>query len=296
MTHNMHHPDQIQRLCLLCESNISKTIYRKGKWLYRQCTDCGLVSIHPKPSQRGVLNNYETYLPTDIHEIKKWEKMMGPVIETSVKIITSRTNIENGKLLDIGCGFGFFLNAMKQRQWDVAGIEISKGGRKYARDYYNIEIYSKPLEALSLPDNHFDAITLFYVIEHIADPLTVLKEVNQILKPGGLILIRWPHTTPIVKLIGPFSRYLDLYHTPYHLYDFSKQTIERVLTLSGFSNIETMVGGYTLSPERINRWPSILFGVFGEMVFRLSGRKILLPGISKTTIASKPPAADRARG
>lgn len=235
-----------------------------------------------------MLNNYETYLPTDIHEIKKWEKMMRPVIETSVNIITSRTNVDHGKLLDIGCGFGFFLNAMKQHQWNVAGIEISKDGGQYAKDYYHIEIYSKPLEALSLPDNHFDVVTLFYVIEHIADPLTVLKEVNRILKPGGLILIRWPHTTPIVKLIGPFSKYLDLYHTPYHLYDFSRKTIERVLTISGFSNIETMVGGYTLSPEWINRWPSIIFGLFGEMVFRLSGRKILLPGISKTTVAVKP--------
>ena len=273
--------------CLLCGFNSSAVIYRKDTWQYLQCNNCGLVSIYPKLSEIGVLNNYEAYLPTDILEIRKWEKMMRPVIETSVRIIRSRTKIDHGRLLDIGCGFGFFLNAMKQNNWEVAGVEISKGGRQYARDHYDIDIYSKPLETLSLPDNYFDAVTLFYVIEHVADPITVLNEVNRILKPGGLVLIRWPHTTPIVKLLGPLSKHLDLYHTPYHLYDFSKQTIKQTLTLSGFTGIETLVGGYTLAPDWINRWPSIIFGLTGEIVFRLSGRKLLLPGISKTTVALK---------
>jgi SAM-dependent methyltransferase len=282
--------NQIKRIdpCLLCEFSTFEVIYRKDKWQYLQCQKCGLVSIYPKPSKIGVLNNYETYLPTDIREIKKWEAMMRPVIETSVKIISARTKISQGRLLDIGCGYGFFLNAMKQHHWEVTGIEISKDGRQYARHQYGIDVYSKPLETLSLPDGYFDAVTLFYVIEHIADPLTVLNEVKRILKPGGLVLIRWPHTTPIIKMLGPLSKRLDLYHTPYHLYDFSKQTIERVLTLSGLADIKTMVGGYTLSPIRINRWPSIVFGLFGEMLFRISGGKFLLPGISKTTVAVKP--------
>jgi len=115
----------------------------------------------------------------------------------------------------------------------------------------------------------------------------VLNEVNRILKPGGLILIRWPHTTPIIKLLGPFSNRLDLYHTPYHLYDFSKKTIHQALTISNFIGIETLVGGYTLSPNWINRWPSIIFGLLGEIVYRISAGTVLLPGISKTTIAFK---------
>lgn len=287
-SNNIQNPVKKIAPCLLCGFSTSGVIYRKDKWRYLQCKNCGLVSIDPKPSKRGVLNNYETYLPTDIREIKQWETMMQPVIETSVRIINARTEINRGRLLDIGCGFGFFLNAMKQHHWEVTGIEIAKGGRQYARDHFGIDVYSKPLESLSLPSGYFDAVTLFYVIEHIAEPVTVLNEVKRILKPGGLVLIRWPHTTPIIKLLGPLSRRLDLYHTPYHLYDFSKQTIEQVLTLCGFSNMETVVGGYTLSPKWISRLPSIIFGVFGEIVYQLSGKKFLLPGISKTTVAFKP--------
>lgn len=253
-----------------------------------RCKNCGLVALHPRPSDIGVLNNYQAYLPTDIQEIRKWEIMMRPVIDASLKIISSRMKGPGGRLLDIGCGFGFFLNAMKQRGWDVAGIEISKSGRRYARDRYQVDIYSRPLEALALPEASFDVITLFYVIEHVADPPAVLREVRRILKPGGLVLIRWPHTTPIIKLLGPLSKHLDLYHTPYHLYDFSRQTMEKLLSESGFDRVESMVGGYTLSPGRLNRWPSILFGNLGEMLFRLSDGRWLLPGISKTTVAVKP--------
>ena len=126
MSHRTQHSNRKNSPCLLCDSSIAENIYQKDKWRYLQCKRCGLVSIDPKPSQRGVLNNYETYLPTDIQKIKKWEKMMRPVIDASVKIIKSRTAVDHGKILDIGCGFGFFLNAMKQQKWEVSGIEISK--------------------------------------------------------------------------------------------------------------------------------------------------------------------------
>jgi len=182
----------------------------------------------------------------------------------------------------------FFLQEIKSRGWEVLGIEISEVGREYTRDKWAIPVHSQPLEDLSLSSNLFDVITLFYVIEHIIDPLALLKEAKRILKPGGLVLLRWPHSTPIVKMLGPISKKLDFYHTPYHLYDFSPKTIKRLLILSGFEKIETTIGGYTLPAQRSSRWPSIIFGQLGEALYRLSGRNILLPGISKTTLAIKP--------
>ena len=79
-----------------------------------------------------------------------------------------------------------------------------------------------PVASLQRPGNEFDVITLFYVIEHLVDPADMLQSVFHLLKPGGLVLLRWPHTTPIVRLLGPFARKLDLYHTPYHLSTFPR--------------------------------------------------------------------------
>ena len=141
MVEKIQHQNETMAPCLLCGPSSSAVIYRKDKWQYLQCKNCGLVSIYPRPSTFGVLNNYETYLPTNILDIKKWEQMMRPVIETSVKLIRSRAQTDPGKLLDIGCGFGFFLNAMKQHLWEVTGIEISEDGRNYVKNHYGINVY-----------------------------------------------------------------------------------------------------------------------------------------------------------
>jgi len=176
---------------------------------------------------------------------------------------------------------------MRSRGWEVEGIEVSQADRQYARDKWDIHVYSQPLENLAIPGNSFEVITLFYVIEHLLAPLGLLIEVKRVLKPGGLILLRWPHSTPIVRLLGPLSKKLDLYHSPYHLYDFSPKTVEKMLTFCGFREIETMVGGNTRPLKRFNRWASTIFGQIGETLYGLSGGHLLLPGISKTTLALK---------
>jgi SAM-dependent methyltransferase len=231
------------------------------------------------------MKSYEGYLPTQREEINKWEAMMKPVIVKSADLIECRSETGRGKVLDIGCGYGFFLQEMKSRGWKVDGIEISQTGREYAVNQWGIEVFSEPTALLQLPENSFDVVTLFYVIEHVPDPLDLMKAVKRVLKPRGFVLMRWPHTTPVVRLLGPFSRKLDLYQTPYHLYDFSPMTIERLLRQAGFKSIETLIAGHTCPSGRGGRWSSKVFGNFGEFLFCLSGGKILLPGVSKMTLA-----------
>jgi 2-polyprenyl-3-methyl-5-hydroxy-6-metoxy-1,4-benzoquinol methylase len=273
--------------CMLCNASAFRIIHRKDRWYYRQCLGCSLVSLHPKPTSQELIENYTDYLPTRQEEIDEWESMMKLINGTSADLVESKTRISNGRLLDIGCGYGFFLNEMKNRGWQVDGLEISRTGRQYAQDTWRINVYSEPLEHCNMRENSYDVVTLFYVIEHVHDPLLLLKAVHTILKPGGCILLRWPHATPSVRLLGPFSKHLDLYHTPYHLHDFSPLTIKKLLHLSNFDGIETMIGGYTLPTGKRNRWSSIIFGNLAEILYRLSGRKILLPGVSKTTLAVK---------
>jgi ubiquinone/menaquinone biosynthesis C-methylase UbiE len=130
-------------------------------------------------------------------------------------------------------------------------------------------------------------ITLLYVIEHIFNPLSLLSEIHRVLKSEGLIFIRWPHTTPVVKILGPISKKLDLYHTPYHLYDFSPKTIEKMLLKIGFRSVETIISGHTMPSNRLGRCSSKVFGKLGDFLFYFSKGKILLPGISKITLAFK---------
>ncbi|MBW2144063.1 MAG: class I SAM-dependent methyltransferase [Deltaproteobacteria bacterium] len=274
--------------CLLCKSSRFRLIHQRDKWMYVMCRDCGLVSLDPHPSEAELINSYDSYLPEDPVEIRKWACMMRPIVVKSAGLIESESSEGPGRLLDIGSGYGFFLEEMKSRGWEVEGVELSDAGRKYTQGRINVPVHLQPLESLSLPQGRFDVVTLFYVIEHLPDPLSTIREVYRILRPGGIVLVRWPHSTPIVRLLGPLSKKLDLYHTPYHLYDFSPRTIRTLLTSAFFGQIRTAVGGHTLPDAGLNRWTSIITGVIGEIFFRVSGGRILIPGVSKTTTARKP--------
>lgn len=273
--------------CILCDNLEFHVIHQKDQWQYLHCLNCKLVSIYPRPTPQMLMEYYQDYLPDRTDDIRKWETLIQPVVAESAEMVVSRATTGGKKILDIGCGYGFFLNEMRVRGWDVKGLEVSKTGRDFAQNRWNFQVYAEPLETLAVPQDTFDVITLLYVIEHIYDPLALLKEVNRILKPGGLVLVRWPHTTPIVQILGLLSKKLDLYHTPYHLYDFSPKTMGMILAKTGFNSVETMIGGHTRPTGRIGRWSSIIFGRLSDFLYNLSGGKMLLPGVSKTTIAFK---------
>jgi SAM-dependent methyltransferase len=213
--------------------------------------------------------------------------MIAPVVNYSADLIKRHHPAETGRLLDIGCGYGFFLKKMAQDGWQVEGIEVSPTGRTYAENELELRIHTGPLENISLPTNRFDAVTLFYVIEHVPKPKQLLLEVYRILKPGGLLLLRWPHSAPVVKVMGPFSKRYDVFHTPYHLYDFNPGNMKQMLRQAGFRAIETMIGAHTVPKQGLHLWSSVFFGGLAELLYRVTAGRFLLPGVSKTTIGFK---------
>jgi 2-polyprenyl-3-methyl-5-hydroxy-6-metoxy-1,4-benzoquinol methylase len=274
--------------CLLCKGRRYKVIHRKASWRYLRCSGCGLVQLFPRPNSLQAEMVHEDYLAADAGVIKQWAAMMEPVIRQSAGLIEKCAPRCPGSLLDIGCGYGFFLHEMSQRGWHVRGIEISPAGRRHACRKLGLDVSGQSSQSLKWPAGQFDVVTLFYVVEHLPDPDAMLARIFRWLKPGGLILLRWPHTTPIVRFLGPLARQLDLYHTPYHFYDFSPRTLAVLLKKTGYKNIHTCIGGFTLPPGPAKNISSRIFGNLAEWLESCSGGRLLLPGVSKTTLAFKP--------
>jgi SAM-dependent methyltransferase len=261
-------------------------VFENQGWGYYRCRPCALVFIHPQPSSEFLTDKYKEYLPESENAIHGWRLSMEGVIRKSAALIERRRG--SGRILDVGCGFGFFLNHLAERGWRAEGIEISPHGRAYAaRHFPALKIRETPLPDPDLPSDYYDAVTLFYVLEHLSDPIGILKETRRILKPGGVLLLRWPHSTPIVRLLGPLARRLDLYHTPYHLFDYSPRFLKNTLTDLGFVSIRTLIAGHTRPADRLGRWSSSVFGGLGEFLSRASGGRLLIPGVSKTAVARK---------
>jgi len=110
-------------------------------------------------------------------------------------IIRKYLPLNNAKVLDIGCGGGLFLSMLKQEGAEVIGIELSDSRAQYAKTKHGLEIYKHPIESEFWQDgyaNHFDAVTLWDVIEHVNYPYQTLQCAANVLKAGGLLLIDTP--------------------------------------------------------------------------------------------------------
>lgn len=272
-------------VCPLCSTKAEKKLYQEGDYCMVRCLRCGFIYQNPRPAQQELLNAYQTYLPETEEEIEAWGRMMEPVFRRGADLI--ERHISQGRLLDVGSGYGFFLALMQSRGWEVMGLEVSPTGADYGRKRWGLSILPQPWEQALFPEGEFDVVTAFYVIEHLPDPLAFLREVHRIVRPGGMILLRYPHTTPIKAILSLMRIRNRLYHLPFHLSDFSPRTMRRALEQSEFRGIETVIGGFTAPANSAGKWAGLVFGTLAEVICQLSRGRILLPGVSKTTIARK---------
>jgi 2-polyprenyl-3-methyl-5-hydroxy-6-metoxy-1,4-benzoquinol methylase len=271
--------------CPLCSAKTARTRHQEGKYAMVRCLECGFIYQNLRPSEEERLKSYQHYLPQAAAEIEVWGRMMEPVFRKAADLI--ERYIPRGRLLDVGTGYGFFPALMHARGWEVMGLEASVSGARYGKKRWGLQILPQPWEKAAFPEKEFDVVTAFYVIEHLPDPLAFLREVRRILRPGGMIVLRYPHTTPIKAILSLMRIKNHLYHLPYHLCDFSPKSVRKALTMSGFAQIKTVVGGFTAPPYPTGQWAGIIFGNLAEILSQLSGGFIMLPGVSKTTIARK---------
>jgi len=271
--------------CPFCGRAEYRLLHREDPFQMVKCSSCQFIYLNPRPTGDALLRFYQDYLPEDESSVEAWKRMMESVFEKAANLIERYK--KRGRLLDVGCGFGFFLSEMGGRGWEVLGVEISQKAIDYAKQSLGLTVYPGPLERIAFPESDFDVVSGFYVIEHLPQPMEFLKECYRILKPGGLLLLRYPHTTPIKTLLRFFGIENRLYDLPAHLSDFSPEMIQRCLEKVGFKEWKHFIGGYTLPREPGKKMASSVFGNLSEALFYISGQKFLFPGVSKTVLAFK---------
>jgi SAM-dependent methyltransferase len=139
-----------------------------------------------------------------------------------------------GRLLDVGCGDGRRLGALRARGWQVEGQEIDRDAARSARaSGFVVHVGSLPV--LGLPDRHYDAITLNHVVEHLHDPVATLHECRRLLRIGGLLVVITPNARSLGhEVFGPAWRGLE---PPRHLQVFTPGALARVARDAGFTQV-----------------------------------------------------------
>jgi SAM-dependent methyltransferase len=140
------------------------------------------------------------------------------------------------RILDIGCGRGFTLAALQDRGHEVHGTQLSPEAAEFARNCLSLEhIEQRDLLEIGYPDGWFDAITIYHVLEHVHDPLVMVREIARILRPGGRLIVEVPHAGGAGARV--LKRYWLGWDVPYHRFHFTQATLERVLAEFGLTAV-----------------------------------------------------------
>lgn len=221
--------------CLFCGSNELEMVWENQYYIPLEdgievfkvsnsiCKQCGIVFQNPQLTDEEMEKLYRNQYRLSVNQATALKSRVN-----QYEFCISNVNKEEGTILDIGCGEGYFLSFFKN--WRKYGVEPSLTAVERARENYSDEkIVCDFYENVKYDENKFDCISIRHVLEHVKNPIEVLKKIKKELKEDGVLYIEVPNVYDCVNLgdITDFFGYQHLYH-------FSTTTISNFLRLVGF--------------------------------------------------------------
>ena len=194
-----------------------------------ECADCTLRFTQDIADEANIGKYYqsENYIShSDTHEgiiNKLYHYVRSITLRNKYKIVCTQTKKTTGSLMDIGAGTGAFANFMKTAKWTVTGLEPDITARTVAYNKFQLELKS-PAELFNLPENSFDAITMWHVLEHVHNLDGYMNAFGKLLKQEGKLFIAVPNYTSYDASV--YKEYWAAYDVPRHLYHFSPTSIK----------------------------------------------------------------------
>jgi 2-polyprenyl-3-methyl-5-hydroxy-6-metoxy-1,4-benzoquinol methylase len=229
-----------------------------------QCQNCGLIYTNPRFTGDEILDSYAAvedplYLEERDGRVLTFERHLRPL---------EKIKAPPGRLVDVGAYTGVFVEIAAQHGWEAYGVEPSQWAVEQARAR-GLHMIEGTLASPELADATFDVVTMWDVIEHVADPLSELVQADRLLKPGGLLVV---HTMDIdsgfARVMGERWPWL----MEMHIYYFSRRTLRHMLEKAGFTVIRIEPQGRYLRlgyfATRIGGFSPLLGRVLSK-VFRL---------------------------
>ncbi len=184
--------------CAACESDSAESLWSKDKLGMVRCSNCGQIRSYPRfksPRRALVLQLWswhDSRNPTRLEAAcgsSNIEKNIAPKLDL---ISSFGFSGEGNSLIDIGCSTGVFLNEARDRGFDVTGIEPGWASAAYTRRRLGVKVHTSDIERFETNDK-FDVVVCLHVIEHVPDPLAVMKKLGGLCKKDGIVFLATPN-------------------------------------------------------------------------------------------------------
>ena len=247
--------------CIFCGPVQSEvTIFENG-FEARQCSECGLIFVSPRPTREQVADLYrldESHLPAETHLAGAGQPVNRLYARHDVRQI--RRHARNGRLLEVGAGNGSVLVEARRRGFQVRGVELNPIQAAFIRDQLGIPCFESLDEVRRDSEGElFDIIYHRDVLSHFFDPLEEFSAFNSLLADGGTVVFE---TGNLGDVDHKYFGHYPLFQLPDHLFFFSDRSIDELLRRTGFVRVETR--RYSILPQlvlmgllrRLRRLPS----------------------------------------
>lgn len=279
-------PENLKEIdCDLCGSPEKIYVKSEDGFPISRCRHCSFIyaSRIPQIEQGKVIGEYYEGSRAEIEESRhRYQKVSAFLIDH-----LNRFRPAKGNLLDVGCGYGFFLVEARQNGWRVFGTELSHIAVRVAREEQNLpEVYFSDLSDIEFSVEKFDAINLTNVLEHVPSPTLILENCARRLNDEGVLLARVPNMdfyklkenfNSLLKAVGLVkggeASYLAT-RPPKHLVGYTSRTIKKYFEKVGLETVEIKPSKLSAMAEE-----NIIFRAFEtfvELLYKISFRRINL--------------------
>lgn len=208
----------------------------KESFVIANCSSCTFLFTQDVPTQHHIGRYYisEDYISHSDTQKGLINKLYHAVRRRTLtgkkELIQNRTGMEQGRILDIGCGTGAFLHTMQAGGWAGIGLEPDASARSKAKELHNITALPSA-ELYNMPDGQFDAITMWHVLEHVHELQQYIDRLKELVSPDGKLFIAVPNYRSYDAAFYRSS--WAAYDVPRHLWHFSTQSMHTLMQRHG---------------------------------------------------------------
>lgn len=235
--------------CTLCGSEAieelsDKTRYSTLKKVYF-CKQCQIVFLYPQMTEEEEADyykdEYRKIFSCDSSTKERFENALPEAKQRRERI--KHLLSKEDKVLEMGCASGYFLFSIKGLVGEIHGIEPHTEDAEYAENL-GIKVFFDHKHCYK---EYYNIIFMYHTLEHLRDPVKTLKEIKQLLKPNGFLVIEVPNVDDMLISVYNIEAFKNFYWQAPHYWYFTPQTLLMVLSEAGFSTELIPLQRYDLS-------------------------------------------------